>query len=244
MARYEFDKKKPYRLIAVTDKEGRDKGNSHDFYEDRMNCVATGFHYDQFPTSHDSDNYRLNMRFVQNEHGLPIHRSLHTTTVWKVEEMENGIRIHTSNSIYTFENAELKEVTYQDAANLIEMYMSLEDNNYFGDGFYYDENKVPHALSEYVHVGMFQDSVLIHLAEKEMVTACRYFPMGNYVEFYDTLYGQQDYSTPMLIHNTGKKELPIRFQMYPHVWTIKPGESKRIIPFNPEGADPEEESEE
>lgn len=122
------------------------------------------------------------------------------------------------------EKTELKEVLYQDEANLIELYMSLEDDNYFGAGVYYDAEKKIYELREYVHLGMFQDSVLIHLAEKEMVTACRYFPTGNYVEFYDTLYGQQDYSTPMLIHNTGKKELPIRFQMYPHVWTIKPGE--------------------
>ena len=235
--RFEFDPEQAYRLVAVTDKNERDKVHSHVFYEDRFNCVAVNFHYDDFP-SH-GDKYCMNMKFIQTEDGLWCKRGLHTSTVWEVKETENGVKLITSNSIYVFEKAELNEVTYQDEANLIELYMSLEDDDYFGKGFYYDTEKKPHELREHVHVGMFQDSVLIHFIKEENLQgcACRYFPMGNYVEFYDTLYKQQDYSTPMLIHNTGKKDLPIRFEAYPHVWTIKPGESKRIMPFTPDGAD-------
>ena len=62
---------------------------------------------------------------------------------------------------------------------------------------------------------------------------CRYFPNAK-VEFYDTLYGQQDYSTPMLIHNTGKRDLVVGFQMYPYEWKIEPGTSKHIMPYQVE----------
>ena len=239
--RYEFDPEQAYRLIAVTDKTGRDKSHTDYFYEAIVNCVAVNFHYDDVP-SHE-EYYRLRMQFVRNELGQPVHRSLHTSIVWNVKETGNGVKLITSNSIYVFEEAEVKEIPKLDEANVIELYMSLEDDYFFGAGFYYDEDKNAYELKEHVHLGMFQDSVLIHIVKDNAIRdcACRYFPMGNYVEFYDTLYGQQDYSTPMLIHNAGKMDLQIRFQMYEHVWTIKLGESKRIIPFNPDGADPEEE---
>lgn len=238
--RYEFDTEQAYRLVAVTDKNGRDKEHYRDFYEAIVKCVAVNFHYDDVP-SHE-EYYRSRMKFVRNELGQPVCRSLHTSTVWSVEETENGVKLMTSNSIYVFEKAEIKEIPKLEEANLIELYMSLEDDYCFGAGFYYDAEKNAHELREYVHLGMFQDSVLIHIVKDELLMdcACRYFPMGNSVEFYDTLYCEQDYSTPMLIHNTGKQELQIRFQMYEHVWTIKPGESKRIIPFKPDGADMEE----
>lgn len=240
MSRYEFNPKQAYRLMAVTDRTGRDKSHTHYFYEAIVNCVAVNFHYDDFP-SHE-EYYRSRMQFVRNELGQPVYRSLHTSTVWNVEETENGVKLMTSNSIYTFEKAEVREIPKLDESNVIELYMSLEDDYCFGAGFYYDAEKNTYELKEHVHLGMFQDSVLIHIVKDELLMdcVCRYFPMGRYVEFYDTLYKQQDYSTPMLIYNTGNMDLQIRFQMYEHVWTIKPGESKRIIPGKPDGADPEE----
>ena len=44
-----------------------------------------------------------------------------------------------------------------------------------------------------------------------------------------SLYGQQDYSTPMLIHNTGKRDLIVGFQMYPYEWKIEVGTSKQTF---------------
>lgn len=49
MAKYKFDKKKPYRLIAVTDKTGRDKTDMGDFYDDILNCTAVNLHFDEYP---------------------------------------------------------------------------------------------------------------------------------------------------------------------------------------------------
>lgn len=239
MSRYEFNPEKAYQLLAVTDKTGRDKAHTYYSYEAIVNCVGVNFHYDDMP-SH-GEHYRSRIKFVRNEIGQPVCRSLHTSTVWNVEEIENGVKLITSNSIYVFEEAEVKEIPKLEETNLIELYMSLEDDYCFGAGYYYDAEKNAYELKEHVHLGMFQDSVLIHIVKDNALRdcTCRYFPMGNYVEFYDTLYGQQKYSTPMLIHNTGNMDLQIRFQMYEYVWTIKSGESKCIIPGKTDGADPE-----
>ena len=232
----EFDRLQAYKLVAVLDNDGVDKVHTRNLYKDRINCIAVDFHYDMRPVY--DGKYRMNMKFVQTEDGLWCKRRLHTSIVLKVEETKNGVNIHTYNSIYVFEKAILKEIPYQDSANLIELYLSLEDNDYFGKGFYYDADKQTHELVEIVHVGMFQDCVLVcFMPEDELHgCVCRYFP-NEQIEFYNTLYGQQDYSTPMLIHNTGKKDLIICFQMFPYKWTIAPGESKYIKPFEPDGAD-------
>lgn len=226
---YEFDPEQPFKLIAVTDKNGNDKVHTRELYEERINCIANNFHYEEHP--YYDDKYRLHMEFIQNENGLWCKKGLHTSTIWGVKETDTGIIIVTRNSIYVFEKAELKEVPYQDESNLIELYMSLEDSFYFGKGFFYDVEKKPHELKAHIHLGMFQDSVLINFAETDNVQwcVCRYFPMYEYIEFYNTLYQQQEYATPMLIHNTGKKELSVRFQMQSRVWIIQPGKSKRII---------------
>ena len=66
--RYEFDTNQAYKLISVTDHQGNDKVCSHGFYEERLNCAAVDFRYDDSPSY--GDKYRLNMMFVQNEDGL------------------------------------------------------------------------------------------------------------------------------------------------------------------------------
>ncbi len=230
--RFEFNKEQAYRLIAVTDKNSVDKVNSNKLYKSRINCIATNFCYDEH--SFHEGKYRMQMIFIQTDSGLWCTRKLHTSLVSHVEEHENQIKIYTANSIYTFEKAVLNKIPYRDESNLIELYLSLEDSSYFGKGFYYDANKKPYELEKYVHYGRIQDSVLINCLsceELQSETVCRYFPKGC-IEFYDTLYGQQDYSTPMLIHNTGKEPLVVRFQFHPKEWTILSGESKYIIPFD------------
>jgi len=112
----------------------------------------------------------------------------------------------------------------------------------FVRGVYHDPRGGRHRLRCEVHVGMFTDSCLIQVAEGPGmgVCACRYFPREDGIEFYDTLYNQQDYSTPMRIHNGGKLPLKVRFQYYDPVWTIPPGGSRDLVPYRAEGADPAE----
>ena len=55
------------------------------------------------------------------------------------------------------------------------------------------------------------------------------FPRREAIEFYDTLYERQNAAIPMVIHNTGKKDLKIGFQMYPYIWIISPGQKKVVM---------------
>ena len=93
------------------------------------------------------------------------------------------------------------------------------------------KKKRPHELVKHVCRGLFQDSVHIGLKEDDALQGvmCRYFPRREAIEFYDTLYERQNAAIPMVIHNTGKKDLKIGFQMYPYIWIISPGQKKVIM---------------
>ena len=71
-----------------------------------------------------------------------------------------------------------------DEANLIELYLSLTEDNHFATGFYYDADRKVHELVEYVHVGMFTDSVLIGTYEEVIYNeyVCRYFLRDTCIE--------------------------------------------------------------
>lgn len=147
------------------------------------------------------------------------------------------MKISTMNSVYILERAELAEAEPRDEAELIELYLSCE-GMCFCKGFYYDAEKKRHELECLVHVGMHTDSCLICIADDGLGSiACRYFPGERGVEFYDTIYNQQDYSTRMLIHNSDTRPLEIRFERFDAVWTIEPDGEKYIMPYSYEGSD-------
>ena len=179
------------------------------------------------------------MYFKRDSRGNYINRNIHTSLVDYVEETENGLKIHTENSIYILEKTVLEHTELLDAANLIELYLSLDDNYYLCKGYYYDFEKKAHELYTNIHVGLMVDSCLIGTIEGRQWGnfICRYFLGGERIVFYDTLYHQQDYSMPMLIHNNGSGNMVICFDGFSETWTIKPGESKRIVPYSSEGAD-------
>ena len=128
--------------------------------------------------------------------------------------------------------------TQEEKRGLIELFLH-DRGERFGRGIYHDPLGGCHRLECQIHMGMFTDSCLIQVAEGPGwgVCACRYFPREDGVEFYDTLYNEQDYSTPMRIHNTGKTPLRVRFQFYDPVWTVPPGGSRELFPYRAEGAD-------
>ena len=111
--------------------------------------------------------------------------------------------------------------------NIIELYLKDTGSN-FGKGFFYDEEGKVHELGRHVAGGMFIDTVLVHLMESPGEFVCRYYPQYAGIEFYNTIYRQQDYSRDMLIHNVGEKPLTIRFQRSENVIILAPGESKTI----------------
>lgn len=184
MSRYDFDREKAYRLVAILDREGKSKADTKSFYAERMNCVAVNLRYDRSPVYGTTDAFRMKMTFIRDANGQPVQRKLHTSVVNFVEETARGLKIHTQNSIYVMEEAEVTEIVPLDEANLIELYLSLTEDNHFATGFYYDADRKVHELVEYVHVGMFTDSVLIGTYEEVIYNeyVCRYFLRDTCIE--------------------------------------------------------------
>lgn len=228
-----------YRLTDVLDYLGNHRAEADsphkEFYQDMIGCIAQNIREDTYFYTGDPI---MRMDFVQDQNGRWINLPLRTSPVKEVRELENGrLEIITMNSIYQFSPAELAPPVYQDEAELIELFLTTSGYQ-FAAGFYYDAQKQPHPLEQSVHLGMFQDSVLIRVKDDRFGRyVCRYFPLGSKITFYDTLYKQQDYSVRMLIHNNGKIPLQIEFQGFKATWTIQPGEAKEIQPFCADGAD-------
>lgn len=208
--RFDFDEKQPYRLIAVKDLNGNDKVHTRSLYRERINCVAINVHYEGSVSEKSQGN--IHMLFVQGPDGEWINRMLLTSSVSNVEEKNEEIYIFTRNSIYVFMKAELRKPQFLDEANLIELYLSIEENGYFAKGFYYDDNKEPHELCSTLHVGMVMDSVLISRLDSrsESPYVCRYFVMENGIEFYSAIYEDRGQDTRILIHNVGNTDLEIK----------------------------------
>lgn len=219
-----------YRLTDVQDHEGHSKVRSRELYMNRINCIATNVQTETrgiYTVAH--------LDFVYDKNNVPIHRHLRTSPLAELHVNGDSLHIRTWNSVYVLERVEPPEVTYQDAADLIELYLNNEEYN-FAAGYYYDAEKKPHKLDCSIHAGMVTDSCLICFEDG---IVCRYFPSASGVVFYNTIYKQQDYSRPILIHNVGRDALRIRFEGFPAVWTILPGQEKTIRPYCKEGADKE-----
>ena len=241
MERFEFDKEQAYRLVDVTDKEGNSKIHTSTLYSDVEGCVAIGLRYSRSPSYNGL--YRAHLDFVQDENGQWINRGIHTSTVEGVEQTENGIAIQTHNSVYVFEKATLKETPLCEEKNTLELFLSMDETYHFAKGFYWNEEGKCRELVADINVGTFTDTILVGIPDESMWGnyVCRYY-YGHTIRFYDTLYNQQDYSTPMLIHNTSRdKDLVVEFEGYDRRWTIAPQEQKKIIPFTPIEADAEQE---
>ncbi len=229
--KFDFDKLQAYRLIDVTDKNGISKIENNSLYLRVKNCIVTNIFYDSIPSLDGA--YRLNLNFIQDEDGNWINRGIHTSPVLKVEETKKGIEIHTQNSIYVFEKTTINETEKCTHKSIIELFLSLDEDYNFAKGFYWDDFGEPQEMDFNIHVGMFVDTVLIGLPQEcafgEFL--CRYFYKATKIEFYDTLYRQQEYSKPLLINNLSKdKALPISFEFCEQNWIIPPSQTMKIIP--------------
>ena len=237
---YEIDNTKAYRLVDVRDHEGNSKVETQELYMARVGCVSKSIQLG-IPWNGRSCMY---MEFIQDREGNWINLRLRTSLVDDIQEKDGVVEIRTQNSIYVLEPAELREPEYLDEAEVIELYLSTDAQFKFCTGFYYNAEKEPLELVCHAHAGTFQDSCLICLKSFPYDTACRYFPSRYSIEFYNTLYRQQDYSRRLLIHNVGKDYLTVSFEGFNAEWRIAPGDQRWITPYNKTGADDTFEEEE
>lgn len=239
--KYNFKKDDKFRLVKILDREDNDKSNDSDLYRNRIVCIATDFRWDNY-VSYKGRN-RLLMRFVLDKNGMYINRKLHTSYVEEVTEDSDGvIRLVTENSIYVFERATIREAEYLDDKNVIELFLDEGNDYYLGRAYYFDSIGKRQLLDYHINLGMFQDSVLIFGTEGEIAGCplCRFFTKEGGDLFYKTFCENEIYTLPMLVHNTGTSDLTLRFDWHSNTWTIKPGESKRIMPYLADDSDIEE----
>jgi len=224
----DFDLKNSYRLIAVLDHKGDSKVHERTLYEERIQCIATDF------ILPDEENPFLFCHFVQNEKGDWINRKLRTSAVNSMKKTNWGFAVQTDNSVYLFEEADLKPVKHLKVKNTIELYLSMKAKFHFVKGFYYDNEGTPYELIEHPHLGTFVDSVLIAAKDREQYFdyMCRYFMHADSIEFYNTIYGQQPYETPIIIHNLDDADMTIKREFRKESWVIPAGESAQFVPFD------------
>jgi len=217
---------KCYKLVDVLTSDRTSKVETRMLYQERVGCLTKNIHRGH---TYDGGQCRMHMTFIQDGAGNWINRGLRTSPVSEIVETEHGLEIHTMNSIYVFEEAELREPEYLDVADTIELYLSDEENH-FCKGIYYDADKDPHELECVVHLGTFQDSYLLCVDGNVMQSVCRYFPRFSSLQFYNSIPRQNSYHQPIVIHNIGEVPLRVTFQGSDAEWTIQPGDTETIIP--------------
>ena len=229
MESYEFNTESAYRLVDVQDHSGNSKIESRDLYKERVGCIAKKIRSSTLNIEGKPCQI-IWMEFVMDGSGRWTYKRLRTSPVTDVTQKGEHIEIKTLNSIYVLEPAVLPPQEYQDAADLIELYLSDEGNR-FVKGLYYDADKVPHDLEAFVHEGLIVDSCLVHFADNFITgIVCRYFIQPDTIEFYDTLYHQQEYITPILIHNCSDNPMQVEFPFSIDVLTIEPWSEVKIEP--------------
>lgn len=225
---FEFAEEQYYQLVDVRDLFGRSKAHMDELYNTRVGCISDHVRITPYPPG--TDGRVLRAMFTQDADGNFIERNLRTSLISEIIKKNDGqIEVITANSIYVFKPAMPKEPEYREATNLIEIWLGTGDYR-FDKGVHYDADGNPHILQLSIHIGTFDDSFLICHKNNPSVIVARYFSGYQGIEFYDTIYGQQDYSTPMWIHNTADHELTIRFEFANVEHRIKPGEELLIRP--------------
>lgn len=223
---FEFVEGKHYQLVDVRDLFGRSKAHMSELYSARVGCITP--YIRMRPYDSKVDGLCLYVYFNQDADGNFVNRHLRTSEISEIIEGEE-IEVITANSIYVFKPAEPKEPEYREASNLIELWLGTGDY-LFDKGIHYDADGAPHLLTNSIHLGNIQDSFLICHRDNPSITVARYFSGFQGIEFYDTIYGQQDYSMPILVHNTADYELSIRFQFAKIEYRVESGREKLIQP--------------
>jgi len=226
-----------FRLIDVTDHAGTSKVDSRDLYRERIGCVAQNIR--QIELEHAGETFLVMwMDFVQDSQGRWINLHLRTSPVIDIKIEKDIVEIRTLNSVYVMQAATLVPNCFRSATDLIELFLTDEGDR-FAKGYYYAAAGQPHELVAYTHEGLLVDTCLVHFLKEDLMCgiACRYYIDLEKVEIYNTLYGQQNYGRPILIHNNSSEPMTVEFEMFAGTWTIEPWGEKTIVPFTNANSD-------
>lgn len=120
--------------------------------------------------------------------------------------------------------------------HILELY--LTDERYrFVKGFYHCGGQKLKLAARTYFVPECPDAMMVGVEEEVWMwgmkgSMCQYYLDDTAIEFFRNPTGEDDaHLVPMLIHNVCQRPLTILCEGYDAIWTIAPGESKEIVPF-------------
>lgn len=149
----------------------------------------------------------------------------------KVFGEDTVTKIQKCMSVYKCKRAEdMKAIGEQLQNNEYLLDISVNSNYYFDGGLYKDSAGNLHEIVESVHIGTFQDSVILSTHTEDDWDGMRYFPYaGNRLEFYEQLWKNEDRAQVQgYIRNTGSEPIEVMF-----IWgkgvKIEPGSKIEVV---------------
>ncbi len=217
-----------YRLVKIEDANNQDKSSSSVLYKERIHCVGR--------IRRCEVGNRMSIHFIEDPNANPICLYLNSSEVLKKEESGDSLVVTTKNTVYTFVKSERSLPSLLDMpGKVIELYYT-EEGNTMAAGFFYSEDMII-ELEATEHVGMFVDSLLIHVnREAEGLVPycdiCRYYLSTYSMRFYKTIYQRDSLieDCTIVIHNTTEQDLSVSFEFGERAWYIQPKETI-IIPY-------------
>ena len=218
-----------YKLVAVTDIDGRDKASSNEFYRKYIGFITGDMIYDMKEAGNEY--FRLWIYFDKDDEGNWVSHRVHTTGVRKIVETDAGFNIYTKNSIYIFESVDYDESFLTSTKNLIELFLSSEVNGYFCRGIYYDEDGNTHILNADLHINLLANFVELHKRTNDQELLMRFLLSQEGMVLSDVLRNTEIGYIPLLIHNMGNTPIQIGYMGWAGKHSIMPNEDKIITPY-------------
>ena len=228
---------KSYRLMAIYDRRGNrwEEQNPEQtaFCNNLMGCIAR--HMRQTVDAY-SGSPVVKIDLIQGRTGRFIPGIAEIRSLEDVRKTKDGyLEIVTTHCVYCFEPVRAVQDLYHPEGGMIELYLCNEHIQ-FDAGLYVDGHSQTHVLEAVLNLGTVHHDVSVVRKDRPHLPICKYLPRGEYIEFYGMIYHQEAFSSRILIHNSGTSPLRITFERYPEVWTIQPGEAKRLTQKNCDGA--------
>ena len=173
---------------------------------------------------------------IQGRTGRFIPGIVEIRSLEDVLKTEGGyLEIVTTHCVYCFEPVQEAQDLYPAEGGMIELYL-CNDHIQFDAGLYVDGHSRPHVLEAVLNLGTVRHDVSVVRKDRPHLPICKYIPRGERIEFYSMIYHQEEFASRIVVHNSGTSPLRITFERYPEVWTIQPGEAKRLTQKNCDGA--------
>ena len=225
-----------YRLAAIYDREGNRweevYPECNTFCDNLVGCIARNIcqtvdAYSGMPM--------MKIDLIQGRMGKFISGIVEIQSVEDVREVEGGyLEIVTTHCVYRFEPVRAAQDLYHPEGGMIELYLCNEHIQ-FDAGLYVDGHSQTHVLEAVLNLGTVHHDVSVVRQDRPHLPICKYIPRGERVEFNSMIYHQEEYAARIVVHNSGTSPLKVSFERHPEVWTIQPGEGKRLTRQNCDG---------